>query len=50
MLGDPGGGFARLDEVRAVTPQRVADVASRYLLRNRRTVVLVRSDLGAGAA
>jgi crotonobetainyl-CoA:carnitine CoA-transferase CaiB-like acyl-CoA transferase len=29
---------------------RVADVASRYLLRNRRTVVLVRSDLGAVAA
>jgi zinc protease len=50
VLGDPGGGFVRLDEVRAVTPQRVADVASRYLLRNRRTLVLVRSDLGAGPA
>ncbi len=45
VLDDPAGGFARLDEVRAVTPQRVADVAARYLLRNRRTVVMVRSDL-----
>jgi len=50
VLGDPGGGFARLEAVRAVTPARLADVADRYLQRNRRTVVLVRSDLGAVAA
>ena len=50
VLGDPAGGFARLDEVRAVTTQRIADVVSRYILRNRRTVVMVRSDLRAGAA
>jgi zinc protease len=50
VLGDPSGGFTRLEAVRAVTPERLADVAARYLQRNRRTVVLVRSALGAGAA
>ena len=50
IVGDPAGGFARLEEVRAVTTQRIADVVSRYIQRNRRTVVMVRSDLRAGAA
>ncbi len=50
VLGDPSGAFARLDAVRAVTPQRIADVATRYLLRDRRTVVKVRADLSSEAA
>jgi zinc protease len=48
VLGDPAGGFARLDAIRAVTPQRIADVAKRYLVTNRRTVVKVRSTLRKG--
>ena len=50
VLGDPGGGFARLEAIRAVTPQRIADVAARYVLRHRRTVVKVRADLSSEAA
>ncbi len=50
VLGDPSGAFARLDAVRAVTPQHIADVATRYLLRDRRTVVKVRADLSSEAA
>ena len=50
VLGDPGGGFARLEAIRAVTPLRIADVAARYVLRHRRTVVKVRADLSSEAA
>lgn len=50
VLGDPAGAFARLDAVRAVTTQRIAEVAARYLSRARRTVVKVRADLSSEAA
>ncbi len=50
VMGDPAGGFARLEAIRAVTTQRVADVAARYLWRSRRTVVKVRADLSPEAA
>ncbi len=50
VLGDPAGAFARLDAVRGVTTQRIAEVASRYLSRARRTVVRVRADLSSEAA
>lgn len=50
VLGDPAGGFARLDAIRAVTVEQLRVVAARYLREDRRTVVEVRSNLGSEAA
>ncbi|MEZ4405548.1 MAG: pitrilysin family protein [Polyangiales bacterium] len=50
VLGDPAGGFTRQEAIRAVTVEQLRDVTRRYLLRARRTIVEVRSNLGAEAA
>jgi zinc protease len=45
VLGDPGGGFARLEAVREVTPSMLHAVASKYLTRTRRTIVKLNAQL-----
>lgn len=45
VLGDPAGGLARLDAIRAVTVEELHAVSVRYLKRRARTVVSVRSNL-----
>jgi len=46
VLGDAAGGFVRLEKIRGVTTDDLRDVVRRYMVRHRRTVVVVRSDLG----
>jgi predicted Zn-dependent peptidase len=44
------GSLARMEAMRALTAADLQDAARRYLLDCPRTVVLVRSNLAAGAA
>lgn len=50
VLGDPAGAMARLMAIRAVTPERVAEVAARYVDRRRRTVIIVHPTREAARA
>ncbi len=50
VLGNPVGSLARMEAMRALTAADLQDAARRYLLDCPRTVVLVRSNLAAGAA
>lgn len=47
VLDDAAGGNERLEQVRRVTVEDLADVVRRYVVDTRRTVVLVRSNLAA---
>jgi len=50
VLGDAVGGDERLERVRRVTVEDLADVVRRYVDSTQRTVVLVRSNLAANLA
>ncbi len=50
VLGNPVASFERLGAMRALTAADLQAAAHRYLLGRPRTVVLVRSNLAAGAA
>ena len=50
VLGDPGAGFARLEQYRTVTALDVQRVAKAYLIDAHRTVIRVLPDGTAGSA
>lgn len=50
VLDDPTGGTERLERVRRVTVDDLAEVVERYVVDTQRTVVLVRSTLAANVS